>query len=296
MYQVSHLYDKHGYDPKAGKAISTVPIEVLGKKSKIVYKPSGRAKNGEWGRFQFNVRDKETTSLDGTVVIVPPSKVVVASDFTFGDEGWKIVNNGKAGTDAIHDPTSRGLMNHYIYGREQSLNIQPDGSDGDFWYFELPSKFYGWQGIAYGGRLEFDLSSFSGNYSTEKLQVGDKLNLVEIECKQCSLSHGERFGFPLKATKGFHGNTSSFSIPLTENSGWLKDPKNTLKDWVIPTKCEFIQMLSGISSIRILGDFTTWYETVSIDNVRIVLDSASGRYQLPVCAQSHPRVLRCDCK
>ena len=146
-------------------------------------------------------------------------------------------------------------------------------------------------GILAGTKI-VDLSRIlAGPFSTQMLSdLGAEVIKVEAPWGDDTRKWGPPF------TTGFDGNTSSFSIPLTEHSGWLKDPKNTLKDWVIPTKCEFIQMLSGISSIRILGDFTTWYETVSIDNVRIVLDSANGRYQLPVCAQSHPRVLRCDCK
>mmetsp|Transcript_7190 Transcript_7190/g.13672 ORF Transcript_7190/g.13672 Transcript_7190/m.13672 type:complete len:369 (+) Transcript_7190:374-1480(+) len=296
LYQVSQIYNQHGYDPKAGKLITNAPERVIGKRSRIVYKaPDAMYHIGEWGRFQYKVKDLEDESLEGIVVIVPPSKAIVASDFLLGDEDWSVIHNGPEGGTVTYERINRGIMSFYIFGTDKSVNIGRDGRDMDIWFFELPKKFLGWHGISYGGRLEFDLSSFSGDFSAESLNQVDNLNLVEIHCERCSLNSGEIYGFPLNATDGFFGRTKSFSLPLHESAGWLKDPKNTLFDWVVPTKCEMIEMLSGISSIRILGDFTGWYETVMIDNVKIVLDKADDKYQLPVCAQVQPDGRRCKC-
>jgi len=272
------------------------PTQVNGKESRLVYKPSGRVKNGEWARFQYSVNDHEAQSRDATVVIAAPSNVILASDFHIDDEGWTTIGNGRNGNNVIHERSSRGAMNMYIYANDQSLNIMRDGNDMDLWYFELPRKFHGWQGILYGGRMEFDLSSFGGDYSPEKQNRPGKMNLVEIHCAKCSVNQGETYGFPLKATEGFFGETTSFLLPLNELGGWLKDPKSTELDWISPTKCEMIEMLSGISSIRILGDFTTWYESISIDNVKFSVHKADDRYQLPVCAQIQPDGRRCNCK
>jgi hypothetical protein len=234
--------------------------------------------------------------MEGTVVIVPPSKAVVVSDFLLGDEEWSVTDNGPDGEYVTYERVNRGIMNFFIFASDKSINIGRDGHDLDIWYFELPKKFLGWHGIAYGGRLEFDLSSFSGDFSVENHQNRSGiLNLVEIHCARCSLNNGEIYGFPLNATGGFFGSTKSFSLPFHESAGWLKDPKNSLFEWVVPTKCEMIEMLSGISRIRILGDFTAWYETVMIDNAKIVLDKADDRYQLPVCAQVQPDGRRCKC-
>ena len=37
--------------------------------------------------------DKEGQSAEGTIILVSPSKVVVASDFRFSDEEWTTVGN-----------------------------------------------------------------------------------------------------------------------------------------------------------------------------------------------------------
>ena len=295
MYQVSHLFNTHGYDPKAGVQITETPCKVIGKRARVVYKrpTSDRQKNGEWGRFNYHVADKEAESLDGTVVLVPPSKVIVASDFWLSDEEWTTVGNRP--NEITYERSSRGIMNFYIYSADNSLNIGRNGNDDDVWYFQLPPKFSGWQGIAYGGRFEFDISSFGGDFSPERENHPGKLNIVEIYCAKCNLNHGETFGFPLSATKGFSGETTSFSFALHESAGWLKDPKSTELKWIVPTNCEMIELLSGISTIRILGDFTTWYESISIDNVKIVADKADTRYQLPTCAQNQPDGRRCSC-
>jgi hypothetical protein len=297
LYQLSHIFSTHGYDPKGGKAITSVPAKVSGSKSRIVYKRNTgneRMSNSEWGRFQYKVSDKEGESQQGTVVLVSPNNVVVGSDFLFSDEGWTTVGNRKK-NEVFYEQSSRGIMNYYIYALDQSLNIHSNGDDIDVWYFELPSKFHGWQGIMYKGAMEFALSSFGGDFSKEFQNQPEKLNLVEITCAKCSINKGETIGFPLRVTDGFDGRTTTFSIPLIETSGWVRDPKNTLHEWQTITKCKFIEILSGISSIRILGDLTTWYESISIDNVQFVAAKPQGRHHLPVCAQKSPDARRCDC-
>lgn len=53
-----------------------------------------------------------------------------------------------------------------------------------------------------------------------------------------------------------------------------------------------IQVLSRLSSLDILGDWTTWYETMALDNVQI-LNTKTG--QIPVCAMSRPDASICTC-
>lgn len=69
------------------------------------------------------------------------------------------------------------------------------------------------------------------------------------------------------------GQPRTYSIPLVE-SVWRKDPKNTLLAWNPPTQCEFVEVLGGITSLRILGDQTKWYESVAIDSVAYQIAAA----------------------
>eukprot|EP00804_Cyclotella_cryptica_P019140 CCRYP_017795-RA/>CCRYP_017795-RA protein AED:0.23 eAED:0.23 QI:15/1/1/1/0/0/4/835/128 len=38
LYQLSQIFNVHGYDPKAGTPINTTPTKVTGKKSRVVYR------------------------------------------------------------------------------------------------------------------------------------------------------------------------------------------------------------------------------------------------------------------
>ena len=197
-------------------------------------------------------------------------------------------------------------MNQFIYATDDSINRDfAHAIDHDIWAFVSPSKFHGWQGIAYDGALEFTLSSYSGSFNPSnynKLYNGNDLNLVEIFCSQCNLNLGVTLAFPLlKTISGlFNGLTTQYSLPLNEKAGWVKDPKNELiKDWQQPTKCEFIEVLCGITTMKIISDFTKWYESITLDNVNLRAANSSknynGRYQMPICAQNRPNGRKCTC-
>jgi len=91
----------------------------------------------------------------------------------------------------------------------------------------------------------------------------------------------------------FSGTTTDFKLSMIETAGWLLDPKNTLSTWSPPSKCEFIEVLSGLTSMKILGDFTTWYESISIDNV--MWKAGGSESQIPFCAQGTPDASTCTC-
>ncbi len=123
-----------------------------------------------------------------------------------------------------------------------------------------------------------------------------QLNLVILQCSECTgpVGKGITLAFPydaIKKTTSFNGETTAFTIPLREDAGWRKDPQNTLKMWQAPSRCDLIQVLSRLSGLQILGDWTTWYETVALDNVLI----RNVKAQLPLCALSRPDASLCKC-
>eukprot|EP00804_Cyclotella_cryptica_P019142 CCRYP_017795-RC/>CCRYP_017795-RC protein AED:0.27 eAED:0.71 QI:0/0/0/1/1/1/2/0/355 len=248
--------------------------------------------------FEYTVNDGSDESLAGTVTLVmDSSRQLVSSDFRFSDEGWSTVGN-KA-SQVQYEGVSRGELKKYIYAADDLIDVDNEKNDRRLWKFLLPEKFTGWFGSWYGGTFEFTLSSFGSDCSGANNHWVDEtfrpLNLVEIYCKSCDLFKGATIGFPLSATDGFDGQLTNFTISMNETSGWRKDPQNILYEWTTPTKCSFIEVLSGITSVKILGDFTNWYETIGIDNVRWIAAPSKGRYHLPICAQDSPDCRACSC-
>mmetsp|Transcript_14714 Transcript_14714/g.18816 ORF Transcript_14714/g.18816 Transcript_14714/m.18816 type:complete len:377 (-) Transcript_14714:136-1266(-) len=293
LYQLSQVYSTHGYEPKLGTQITSAGTKVTGSKNRIVYvRPSVDAVNyDKWATFTYSVSDGPSVSESGTVTLVPPTGVLVGSNFLLGDEQWKITGNKAAMGVVTYEAGSRGLLNHYIHGTDDLLNIyKASGDDAALWYFTAPSPFLGNQGIAYGGQLTFTLSAHAGDFSSGNMN--SNVHLVEMHCAKCAVNTGVTISFPLSAVSGgFAGSDKTFSLVLNEKSGWLKDPENTLKTWSAPTKCEFIELLSGLTRLKILGDFTKWYESVSIDNVAFV----NMKQQLPICAQGSADASVCSC-
>mmetsp|Transcript_28393 Transcript_28393/g.56748 ORF Transcript_28393/g.56748 Transcript_28393/m.56748 type:complete len:366 (-) Transcript_28393:46-1143(-) len=292
LYQLSDVYSKYGYDPKKGTEITSVPTTVVDAKGiRILYvRPTpDREGAGDYDRFTYTVSDGTSTSVAGTVVVVGSGVNFRASDFSSNSESWVVEGNRVASSAVTYEASSRGSLNHYIYATDDTLNMN-GGNDQDLWYFSAPSKFTGWQGVYYGGTLEFTLSSFSGDFSASNLN--SDTYLVKLFCSQCETNKGVTIGFPLSATS-FDGSTKTFSISMLETAGWERDPENTLNAWTTPTKCDFVEVLSGLTSVQILGDFTKWYESVSLDDVKF--KKASATSSIPLCAQGSPDASTCTC-
>lgn len=307
LFQLSHVFDTHGYDPKAGAPIAAVPARVAGTDARVVYRPGRGTGSGgalpvdarDADDFEYAVRDGgAAASAAGTVTLVAAgTRRLASSDFRFAAEGWTTTGNAAAGVR--HEASRRGAMSQYIYAVDDVIDVDADGNDRWLWRFALPAKYGGWYGAWYGGAFEFTLASFSGDYSGVNDHWTDDrhrpLNLVEIYCASCDLFKGATIAFPLAEARKFGGRTTNYSLTMTESAGWVKDPQNTLFEWTAPSRCSFIEVLSGITSVTILGDFTNWYESVSIDNVRWVAAASKGRYQIPVCAQDTPDCRKCSC-
>ena len=118
------------------------------------------------------------TSREGTVSIVSSSGFLTGDSFLLDNGGWSISGN-KLPMDTTFEPYTRGaLLNHYILGTDDKINIDESGSsDGSLWYFEAPPRYFANQGIAYGGSLEFTLGSFSGDFSRLN---NDKVSLLSF--------------------------------------------------------------------------------------------------------------------
>ncbi|CAM9590523.1 unnamed protein product [Ectocarpus sp. 4 AP-2014] len=312
LHQLSKVYSEYGYDPAAGEVIAGGGgIEVTGSGNRVVYKrPAADAEpTGRWGSFTYTVSDGSDSAKAGTVYLVSGRGLLEAAEFDFGVGTWKVCQRGGSYCEtARHDPSSRGLLSFFLSGSDTIVHSDADGVDDTLWWFKAGSAFSGNLGVAYAGTLEFSIGSFSGTFSEENLN-GDALRLVELYCSACARNTGTTLAFPLSVAGGFAGGGTgvSFSIPLSETGGWLKDPENTLKQAAPPTKCEMAEVLSNLSELRILGDFTKRHESVALDSVYIRaagsgtssgsggLSGGIGGSSLPVCAQGSPDATVCSC-
>jgi hypothetical protein len=207
------------------------------------------------------------TSKEG-IVVITTNDALVSSTFESGIDNWNLISNGNARPQ--HQPITRGgLLSYYIYGLEAVVHRQENGDDSMRWYFVAPAKFLGNQWAAYGGSLEFVLSSAEGSFDPANLNLNGRGNLVTIECATCNFNAGVTLAMPLSKTFSYDGTTTQFRLPLNELAGWIKDPKNIVLPWTTPTQCEMVNVLSAISSLKILGDFTRGHESVALDTVRL---------------------------
>ena len=260
LFQLSQVYSLYGYHPVSGVPITNNHTLVTGSLDRVYYVPNTRL----FCRFcsdvfSFIVTDGSSQSFPGNVTMVDADGTIVGSDFLLGNDGWTILGNKLPVSVPVFEPYSRGLFfHHYIQASDNLVHGKPDKS---LWVFNAPSKFWGNFGIAYGGTIQFSISLLAGDVT----QLHKGAPLVELECNKTGIT----LVYPLSEVQFVH-LIASFQIPLVETSGWLMVSRYDLPvGRVLPSKCEFIQVLSCVSGFRILGDLSTWYETIALDNVFI---------------------------
>ena len=202
LYQLSHVFSTHGengqipptchhtphpfhlqpgYEPKQGVAMTSGSM-ISDTANRVYYSRKSNIGDveqvGAWARFNYSVSEslsncrsdgtcgapEVTTSKAGTVTLVPPSGVLVGSDFTTDNEGWTVVGS-KAASSPVkwHAGSSRdklGILTQYISASAES--------EGSLWFFQAPGKYHGNHGIAYGGLLTFTLKGTCDEHAVSK--------------------------------------------------------------------------------------------------------------------------------
>ena len=120
LFQLSRIFDTHGYDPKAGIPITDVPALVTGKDSRVVYRRGidwnqiGRQDGRNADEFEYTVNDGindggTDNSLAGTITLVSDeTRRLVSSEFRFDDEGWTTTGNAASSNKVRHEASQRG--------------------------------------------------------------------------------------------------------------------------------------------------------------------------------------------
>ena len=275
IFELSQLFVSQGLQPRRGRPVQSAPlvVDALAGNRLLYVAPQFAPPLGAWGKFSYRVSDGPRMSLPGFVWILPPHGHIVHSDFRNDADGWKVI--GKA--TLTREGFSRGLLSQYLVATDTAIQaasrvVDSTGKkravksgDSSLWKFLAPQHFLGNKVVAYGGSLGFTAGAFAGDFSLE--QVQKNVPLVSIECSSCRGGQGVRIGFFADAKNIIlDGKTKKFNLPLTPDK-WVKDPRNTLQPWTAIAECELVQVLSAVSELTILGDWTAWFETVAIDDV-----------------------------
>jgi len=296
LFQLSHAYSHHGYNPIQGIAILSSNVKVIDSNNRVYYSRLNNkitCSNSIVDTFSYIADNGIHHSIETNITIADMYGNIQCSDFLLNQDGWTIIGNKQIVDIPVFERFSRGIfMNHYIYATDNKINVDYyGGTDKSLWFFNAPDKFLNNIGTSYGGHLKFTLGIFAGDLT--HLNYGKLYNLVELECESCGL-RGIILKFPLNSKLlelSFNNGIALFQIPLSETYGWITNIYNIESIPYKPTKCEFIQVLSRLSSLRILGDITDWYETISLDNVYI----SNRNYNIPRCATIRPDASICTC-
>ena len=284
LYQLSQPYSAYGYEPKAGVAISSANTIVTGSGNRIVFSPPRNRKEpaASWGTFQYQCTDTSNTQSvkAGVVSLLAPGNKLVHSSYTFGSDSWSVTANGAGGVGIAHSRSSRGLLNHYVFSKDDEINVNSAGDDSMLWYFVAPPAFLNPSPnaaptnrhnlLAFGGSLSFTLSSQAGDFSAGNMN--SNLNLVVLECATCNGGHGIRLFRPLDSPLtspdlGWQGKEIHNSFHnIWRQRRYLKCPlaqgsRHAHVKHAETNDCELIEVLNGLSSMKILGDFTRWNES-----------------------------------
>jgi hypothetical protein len=184
-----------------------------------------------------------------------------------------------------------GALSHYVYGVDEVQYLDfATGVDRSKWYFEAAAAGFHQPEMAgaYGGTLRFTVRSLYGNFS----ELNSPLDWVTLECAACDSGRGlrlVRFVDDLLYWEG--GAEQVVELGLTPLEHWQRDPLNAGLNFTYATECEIAAVLTSISRVAILGDFTRGGEGVALDDVAVLAAAPSAQPAYPLDCQKG-----CQCK
>lgn len=217
--------------------------------------------------MQFNFRG----AVLGTILVIVGNQASGAvSNFNTNKEGWDSVGFGIS--SYYPDFTNAPVVGTGVTFVPSSGNpggyISKQDPDGNWQYFSAPSAFLGNQISTIGGLLTFDLIRLDG-FSTQTLNPQGPL--VAITNGSLVLVYASTAIVP--TTAGW----SSYAVPFTIGPSWrLADPNGAAA-----TQTQFNSVLSGLTGLYLLGDFTngsgdimdTNGDSYGLDNVNFAVVS-----------------------
>lgn len=248
-------------------------------------------------------------SKPANITVVGRDGFLQKSNFQLSAENWKVVGNKKlqAGANIANALTEPSYVKEN-YGPDMSYfvrvcdDVTLVGSDGDdklLNYLLAPLKFLGDFSIAYGGYISYNLQIFSPALASSKnmytMNNPKTTWAILLECSGCARGTGITLGVTLEHILNMAGSLKTkgsalVKVRLLETAGWLKDSKNVLVPWTEPSVCDMIEVLQGLTKVKILTDLTPERECVGVDNIAI----SNLNDMFPLCGVS-TKTSKCTC-
>jgi hypothetical protein len=153
-------------------------------------------------------------------------QLLAESQFHEGDDGWRVSGNG----------------NRVVPARNADGFLEMQDQVAGLWYWNAPAKYLGDQTAAYQGFLEFDLRQSDPNVGGSDSQPQYADLIIQ--------GGGRRLILNLSNDPGV--NWTHYRVKFDEKSGWRLDSTTG----VPPTRSEFIEVLSAITSMQLRGDYS----------------------------------------
>lgn len=177
------------------------------------------------------------------------AQLPIISDFTLGNEGWSIVNNGAGSTPALSYTNTVGSPNGAIWAT--------DGTGTGFFYFCAGPEFLGDISTYYGGSISVDIKT---NYSGPA-PYANAADIIIVRADDAQIV----YSLPASTTHPSSAWTK-YTFPLDEYYWNYTSPYGT----PVATG-DMVSYLSNVKAIQIRGDFRggSSPETTFIDNVTL---------------------------
>lgn len=168
----------------------------------------------------------------------------VCSSFDKDDEGWTV-------TGDVQNVSARPDY-HSTGGNPGGYLSATDETTGGVWYWNAPDKFLGSKKAAFNKKLQYDMkqSGLNNQFEGEDI-ILESADMILV------------YSFPV------HPDTSwtRFSVKLSSEAGWKKNNLNGEDAGDDDLK----RVLSGLTALKIRGEYITGPDFGSIDNVCLFL-------------------------